>query len=47
MAIAFALIETGKLNKVDPQACLTRVLARVVDHKVNRVDELIPRNFGS
>ena len=42
MAIAFTLIETAKLNGVDPQAWLTWVLERVADHKINRLDELMP-----
>ncbi len=42
MAIAFTLIETAKLNKVDPQAWLTWVLAQIADHKINRIDELMP-----
>ena len=42
MAIALTLIETAKLNGVDPQAWLTWVLERVADHKINRLDELIP-----
>ena len=42
MAIAFTLMETAKLNKVDPQGRLTWVLERVADHKINRRDELIP-----
>ena len=29
MAIAFTLIETAKLNKVDPQAWLTWILDRI------------------
>lgn len=41
MAIAFTLIETAKLNGVDPQAWLTDVLGRTADHKINRVDELL------
>ena len=45
MAIAFTLIETAKLNDVDPQAWITRVLDRVADHKINRIDELLPWNF--
>ena len=41
-AIAYTLIETAKLNDVDPQAWLTNVLARIADHPINRVDELLP-----
>ena len=45
MAIAFTLIETAKLNGVDPQAWLTNVLSRIADHKINRIDELLPWNY--
>jgi len=31
-AIAYTLIETAKLNSVDPQAWLTDTLARIADH---------------
>ncbi|MDA8870291.1 transposase [Rhizobiaceae bacterium] len=41
-AIAYTLIETAKLNGVDPQAWLTDTLARIPDHKITRVDELLP-----
>jgi transposase len=47
MAIAFTLIETAKLNKVDPQAWLTWVLERVADHKINKIDELMPWHYKS
>ena len=43
-AIAYTLIETAKLNGVDPQAWLTDTLARIPDHKINRIDELLPWN---
>jgi transposase len=46
MAIAFTLIETAKLNDVDPQAWLTWVLERIADHKINRIDELLPWNYA-
>lgn len=46
MAIAFTLIETAKRNKVDPQAWLTSVLECIADHKVNRLDELMPWNYS-
>jgi len=41
-AIAYTLIETAKLNGVDPQAWLADTLARIPDHKINRIDELLP-----
>ncbi len=40
-AIAYTLIETAKLNGVDPQAWLTDVLGRIADHKITRLDELL------
>ena len=43
-AIAYTLIETAKLNDVDPQAWLADVLERIPDYKINRVDELLPWN---
>ena len=43
-AIAYTLIETAKLNGVDPQAWLADTLDRIPDHKINRIDELLPWN---
>jgi transposase len=45
MATAFTLIETAKINGVDPQAWLTDVLSSIADHKINRIDELLPWNY--
>ncbi len=45
MAIAFTLIETAKLNGVDPHAWLTDVLSRIADHKISRIDERLPWNY--
>ena len=39
---AHTLIETAKLNKIDPQAWLTDILSRIAEHKINRIDELLP-----
>jgi len=47
MAIAFTLTETAKLNGVDPQAWLTWVLERIADHKISRIDELLPWNYAA
>ena len=41
-AIVYTLIETAKLNGVDPQAWLTDVLGSIADHKITRLDELMP-----
>lgn len=39
------LIMTAKLNDIDPQAWLSDVLARINDHGVHRLDELLPWNW--
>ena len=44
-AIAYTLIETARMNNVDPEAWLRWVLARVADHKMNRLDDLMPWNW--
>jgi transposase len=44
-AIAYTLIETAKLNGIDPQAWLTDVLGRIAEHKITRLDEFMPWNW--
>lgn len=41
-AIAYTLIETAKLNGVDPQAWLANTIARTPDYKITKVDDLLP-----
>ena len=41
-AIAYTLIETAKLNAVDPQAWLADTIARIPDYKITKVDDLLP-----
>lgn len=41
-AIAYTLIETTKLNGIDPQAWMADILARIPAYKINRVDDLLP-----
>lgn len=38
----YALIGTCALNDIDPRAYLNYVLARIADHKICRIDELLP-----
>ncbi len=44
-AAMYTLIETAKLNDIDPQAWLADVLARVHDHAAKRINELLPWNW--
>ena len=46
-AVICSLIETAKLNKVEPYAWLSDVLTRMIDgHPANRIDELLPWNWA-
>src|SRR5207248_4696504 len=41
-AIMYTLIQTARLNDVDPQAWLANVLARINDHKITDLAALLP-----
>jgi transposase len=44
-AVMYTLIETCKLNDVDPRAWLADVLARIADHPMSRIAALLPWNW--
>lgn len=46
-AIAYSLIETCKLNHIDPQRYLQYVLERIADYPINRIEELLPWNVAA
>jgi transposase len=46
-AVMLTLIHTAKLNGIDPQAWLADVLARINDHAIHRLAELLPWNWGT
>jgi transposase len=46
-AVMYSLIVTAKMNDIDPQTWLADVLARIAEHPVQRLDELLPWNWRS
>jgi transposase len=46
-AVMLTLIQTARLNDVDPQAWLADVLARIADHKITDLAALLPWNWRS
>ena len=44
-AVMLTLIQTARLNEVDPRAWLADVLARIADHKISDLAALLPWNW--
>jgi hypothetical protein len=44
-ALMYTLMQTAKLNDVDPQAWLADVLARINEHNIQNLDQLLPWNW--
>ena len=44
-AVMLTLIQTAKLNDVDPQAWIADVLSRIADHKITSLAALLPWNW--
>ncbi|WP_354687954.1 IS66 family transposase [Cupriavidus necator] len=41
-AAMYSLIQTCRLNEIDPRAYLAHILTCIADHPINRIDELLP-----
>jgi transposase len=46
-AVMYTLVQTARLNDVDPQAWLGDVLARINDHSIRKLDQLLPWNWSN
>ena len=45
-AAMYGLIGSCKLNGINPRAYLEYVLTHIADHKINRIEELLPWNVA-
>lgn len=45
-AVIYTLVETAKLNGVEPQAWLRDVIADIADHPMSRIDDFLPWNYA-
>uniref|UniRef100_UPI00146FD647 transposase domain-containing protein n=1 Tax=Paraburkholderia mimosarum TaxID=312026 RepID=UPI00146FD647 len=45
-AAMYGLIGACKLNDINPRAYLEYVLTHIADHKISRIDELLPWNVA-
>ncbi len=46
-AAIYTIIGTAKLNGLDPEAYLRRILERLPNHPINRIAELLPWNLAT
>ena len=44
-AVFYTIIQTCRLNDINPEAYLADVIGRIGDHPANRIDELLPWNW--
>ena len=45
-ATMYTLIETAKINGINPEAYLRRVIGCIADHPMKQIDQLLPWNIS-
>ncbi len=45
-AVMYTLIESAKMNGLDPEAYMCNVIGRIADHPINRIRDLLPWNLA-
>ena len=46
-AMMYSIIQTARLNGLDPEAYLRDVMGRIADHPINQIDQLLPWNWAA
>lgn len=46
-AAIYSLVDTAKLNGLDPEAYLRHMPGRIAEHPINRIDELLSWNVAA
>ena len=46
-AMMYRIIQTARLNGLDPEAYLRDVMGRIADHPINQIDQLLPWNWAA
>jgi hypothetical protein len=41
----YTIIETAKMNGLNPQAYLHDIIACIADHPINKIDHLLPWSY--
>jgi len=44
-AVFYTIIQTCRLNDINPEAYLADIIGRIGDHPANQIDELLPWNW--
>jgi len=44
-AAMYTIIESAKMNGLDVEAYLADIIARIADHPIRRIDDLLPWNW--